>query len=265
VVLLILGLLATLVPAVASAQMTGMGPLMTPDPDDWPMYHRSYSGHPYSPLAQITRDNVKNLQVAWVHQPGRIGQGFLATPIAVKSLDGGATWRAAGLTNISVYTLAIDPQTPTTLYAGTQSRGVFKSLDGGGTWSVTGLSSYDVRAIAIDPQTPTTLYVGINSVGVGKSTDSGSTWSALNSGLTNPYVNALAIDPQAPTTIYVGTQVLVGTVPRCARGPGSMPERHGRPRAAASASPSAPARETRSSTSAILHQLPWQRAPRSSS
>src|SRR5438309_8097881 len=82
-VLLIFGTLATLVPTVASAQAPGAGPLMTPDPNDWPMYHRSYTVHRYSPLAQITRDNVRRLQVAWVHQPGRIEQGFLGTPIAV--------------------------------------------------------------------------------------------------------------------------------------------------------------------------------------
>ena len=30
--------------------------------------------------------------------------------------------------------LAIDPSTPTTLYAGTSGGGVFKSTDGGGSW-----------------------------------------------------------------------------------------------------------------------------------
>ena len=91
-VILIFGVLVTLGPAVASAQAPGAGPLMTPDPNDWPMYHRSYSGHRYSPLAQITRDNVRRLQVAWVHQPGRIEQGFLGTPIAV---DGVVYYSAA--------------------------------------------------------------------------------------------------------------------------------------------------------------------------
>ena len=39
-----------------------------------------------------------------------------------------------GLTNKNVYTLAIDPLIPSTLYAGTQG-GVFKSADWGGSWS----------------------------------------------------------------------------------------------------------------------------------
>jgi len=61
-----------------------------------------------------------------------------------------------------VYVLAIDPDTPTTLYAGTQCAGVLKSLDGGDSWSPvnTGLTSSSVSALAINPTTPTTLYGG---------------------------------------------------------------------------------------------------------
>lgn len=88
VVLVVLAMLVTLSPAPAPAQMAdglaGMGPLSNaPDPNDWPMYHRTYNTHRYSPLAQINKDNVKHLEVAWVHQPGKIEQGLLGTPIAV--------------------------------------------------------------------------------------------------------------------------------------------------------------------------------------
>ena len=37
----------------------------------------------YSPLDQITKANVKNLRVAWIHQPGDITMGLQATPIVV--------------------------------------------------------------------------------------------------------------------------------------------------------------------------------------
>src|SRR2546426_12060665 len=65
-----------------------------------------------------------------------------------KSTDGGASWNATGLTGVGVLALAIDPQTPTILYAGgtpndcgsglffeewVQS-GVYKSTDGGSNW-----------------------------------------------------------------------------------------------------------------------------------
>ena len=53
------------------------------DPNDWPTYHRTLEGGRYSPLTQINKHNVSNLQVAWVHQPGAIVQGLQATPIAI--------------------------------------------------------------------------------------------------------------------------------------------------------------------------------------
>ena len=78
-----------------------------------------------------------------------------------KSTNGGGNWINTGLTDTSVYALAIDPKTPATLYAGTDG-GVFKSTDGGMNWSAvnTGLTATGVHALAIDPQTPTTLYAG---------------------------------------------------------------------------------------------------------
>src|SRR5438094_875201 len=81
-----------------------------------------------------------------------------------------------------VYTLALHPQTATTVYAGTCGGGVFKSTDGGATWSASGLTDASVLALALDPQTPTTLYAGTYGGGVFKSTDGGTTWSAMNAG-----------------------------------------------------------------------------------
>lgn len=40
------------------------------DPSDWPAYGRTQEGTRYSPLQQITPENVKNLQVAWTFRTG---------------------------------------------------------------------------------------------------------------------------------------------------------------------------------------------------
>jgi alcohol dehydrogenase (cytochrome c) len=40
--------------------------LRNPDPGDWLMVRRNYMGWSHSPLTQVTRDNVKDLQLAWV-------------------------------------------------------------------------------------------------------------------------------------------------------------------------------------------------------
>ena len=106
----------------------------------------------------------------------------------------------------NILALAIDPLTPTTLYAGVEWPGVFKSTDGGGNWSGfnTGLTVTSVPALAIDPLTPATLYAGTDG-GVFKSTGGAGNWSAVNTGLTVTDVRALALDPARPDTLYAGT------------------------------------------------------------
>ena len=76
-VLLLLGL------APAGAQNAGSTRLQNVDANDWPMYHRTYDSHRFSPLAQINKSNVKDLSVAWVHQPGAVVQGLESTPVVV--------------------------------------------------------------------------------------------------------------------------------------------------------------------------------------
>jgi hypothetical protein len=118
-------------------------------------------------------------------------------------------WTSTGPTQEGgiVKALAIDPQTPSILYAGMQDIGVFKSTDGGTHWSAasTGLpADATANVFAIDPLAPTTLYAGGCS-GVFKSTNSGVSWSEFSSGLTNRCVTKLAINPQSPNILYAGT------------------------------------------------------------
>ena len=118
-----------------------------------------------------------------------------------KSLDGGSTWTAItnGLrTDVGVWALAVDPNTPSTVYAGTWRAGAYKSTDGGSTWNTinNGMPSLSVNAFAIDPVTSSTVYAGMNGSGVFKSLDGGATWHAANTGIpASTYVQALAINP----------------------------------------------------------------------
>ena len=50
--------------------------------------------------------------------------------------------------NGNVTSVAVDPLTPATVYAGTADRGVFKSTNGGANWSPTGLTNTPVYALA---------------------------------------------------------------------------------------------------------------------
>ncbi len=105
------------------------------------------------------------------------------------------------------FALALDPTSPSTVYAGTAGGGVFKSANGGGSWSAanTGLPTESVvGALALDPTNPSRVYAGTGG-GVFKSTDGGGSWRAVNFGLTTPRVAALALDPTNPTRLYAGT------------------------------------------------------------
>ena len=55
--------------------------LRNPDAGDWLMVRRTYQGWSHSPLTQISRDNVRELQLAWVW-PMNEGQGNETTPLA---------------------------------------------------------------------------------------------------------------------------------------------------------------------------------------
>ncbi len=117
---------------------------------------------------------------------------------------GNNVWTNIGPEGVEVIDLAIDPQRPNTVYAG--SYGVYRTTDGGGTWAAvnTGLTNTEVFTLAIDPQRPGTVYAGTRG-GVFKTTDGGDHWTAVNSGLTNLTVGALAIDPLHTNAVYAGT------------------------------------------------------------
>ena len=93
----------------------------------------------------------------------------------------------------TVQALEIDPSSNTTLYAGTESGGVYKSTDGGDTWTAVnnGLTNLNVQDLAIDPDVNTTVYAGTRAGGVYKRTSASTDWVAVNTGLTNLNVHSL--------------------------------------------------------------------------
>ena len=125
-----------------------------------------------------------------------------------KSTNGGASWQSAsvGLHGAAVISLAIDPVTSSTVYAGSKNSGLFKSVDRGATWTAPAVQpSRRVYAIVVDPATPATIYAATDT-GVFKSTDAAATWAAATNGIGQLLVFSLAIDPTTPSTLYAGTQ-----------------------------------------------------------
>ena len=84
--------------ALAAALSLGLAPAQAADvdsariqaadqnPNDWLTYHGSYKSYHYSPLDQINTGNVKNLEVAWMHFPGRSTRGVQSMPLVVDGI-----------------------------------------------------------------------------------------------------------------------------------------------------------------------------------
>lgn len=130
-----------------------------------------------------------------------------------RSMDGGATWVLESFVDERVTALTIDPQTPSTVYAGVDgliSSGLSKSLDGGLTWASVGLEGR-IAQVVIDPINPhnvyaVTLTLGAEPLGsVYRSSDGGGGWIESSAGLPEDTLRLLAIDPSDPAILYAGT------------------------------------------------------------
>src|SRR5262245_16301979 len=81
---LTLGLLLAF--AAATAQVTYDRILNAgKEPGNWLTYSANYAGHRYSPLTQITDQNVARLKPAWVFQVNSL-QRFETTPLVVDGI-----------------------------------------------------------------------------------------------------------------------------------------------------------------------------------
>ncbi len=57
------------------------------NPNDWVMYHGTYKSWHYSALDQINSSNIKQLQLAWMHNPGSSPHGGIQSfPLAIDGL-----------------------------------------------------------------------------------------------------------------------------------------------------------------------------------
>ena len=124
-----------------------------------------------------------------------------------RSTDGAASWTQASFL-VNVHQLAIDPKTPTTLYAVVSQGSLYKSTNSGGTWTsqFNQLPSQSLYCIVVDPVTPTNVYVGAQG-GVWRTTNGGAKWTLVTNGLGSGtiFVETLAINPVTPRILYAGT------------------------------------------------------------
>jgi hypothetical protein len=108
-----------------------------------------------------------------------------ATPALYRSTDGGVHWSRIGATLGNLWDLAMDPVTPSTLYAtayqgvprSSWSGWVYKSTDGGSTWTQKAAHTGAILVKRSQPQV-----VRVIDVDRGSSESEGGVWESLNGG-----------------------------------------------------------------------------------
>ncbi len=140
-----------------------------------------------------------------------------------RTIDGGITWKALfqyeDVTSIGA--LAVDPQNPNIIWAGTgeanvrndvsRGNGIYKSTDGGNHWKRMGLDgSFQISQIAIDPHDSRLVIVAAmgspwadsEDRGVFRTTDGGATWQKVLYVGPSIGISDLAMNPQNPQVLY---------------------------------------------------------------
>lgn len=142
------------------------------------------------------------------------------------SFDGGNNWQIRNTpSDFSGFgAIAIDPNNPSIIYAGSSSygsvyKGIAKSTNGGSSWTSVsnGIGTAWIKRIAVDPVDGNMVYAvgGVGSTGIVRSTDGGQQWTAITvapaGGLP---VGDIAIDPHNRDILYVASGSLFRSVDR---------------------------------------------------
>ena len=168
-----------------------------------------------------------NPDVAYVAALGRL-YGPNKERGVYKTTDGGRTWANVKFLDedTGFIDIAMDPESPNTLYAGSYQRrrtpfgysgggpggGLFKTTDGGATWKklTQGLPSEgDMGRIGVtvyrrDPRIVMALIEHRTEFGVYRSEDKGETWTKLSNSNPRPsYYSKIHIDPNNDQRIWV--------------------------------------------------------------
>jgi photosystem II stability/assembly factor-like uncharacterized protein len=111
-----------------------------------------------------------------------------------------------GIANYGIFSLAVDPSNPQTLYAATEG-GLCKSINGAESWEllpetatkklrITGEKFKSIHAIAVSPRDSATLLAASPGGKIFRSTDGGQTWKAVFE------KDAVAGDPESLTVRF---------------------------------------------------------------
>jgi len=131
------------------------------------------------------------------------------------SHDGGGSWGRVGAPGAlpTIWSLAVDPHDPETVFAGTRPAGLYRSRDGGRHWeqleiamaTQCSIGTPFVTRVLVDPDDRRTVWAGVEIDGVFRSRDGGDTWTRMVNGLTDLDVHDMAVAPTRPACVLVST------------------------------------------------------------
>src|SRR5467141_3386003 len=143
-----------------------------------------------------------------------------------KSSNGGTTFKPIFDKEAaqSIGAVAIDPQAPKTIWAGTGEawtrnsasigNGIYKSTDGGDSWTNMGLQNSErIAKIIVDPKNSNTVYACVpgklwsdsEDRGVYKTTDGGKTWNKILKGASlSTGCSMISMNPQDSKVLFAG-------------------------------------------------------------
>jgi photosystem II stability/assembly factor-like uncharacterized protein len=157
--------------------------------------------------------------------PRRPGRVTIGTHDGIwRSDDSGDRWRqlSAPKPGLGVWSLAVHPAKPDTLFAGYEPCGVHRSIDGGETWEELPLQARfpavserpeipkRVISIALDPSNPDEIYASLEVGGLLRSLDAGASWVNLIDGLYLDEgfvdIHAVVVNPKIPGQLTIATR-----------------------------------------------------------
>jgi photosystem II stability/assembly factor-like uncharacterized protein len=165
--------------------------------------------------------------IAAVKENGRLTVYIGAASGGVwKSVNGGTTYKPVFDKQAvqSIGAIAIDPQSPKTIWVGTGESwtrnsvsigdGIYRSTDGGENWTTLGLKNSErISKIIVDPKDGNVVYACVpgelwsdsDERGLYKTTDGGKTWNLILKGANlSTGCSTIAMDPKDPKVLFAG-------------------------------------------------------------
>ena len=181
-------------PVNALTLVLNPGPVVLASPEENELYASKDGGSSWTSLGYPMRPGNDVLGfVVSMHSKSALANGRVNG--LIRTNNAGQSWTLLGDglpvaengTSPLLASIALDPNNPSVVYAGTgggglgQGQGVYKSTDGGASFSASnrGMLDYQITALAVDPHQSQVVYAGCWDGHLFKSTDGGASWNGI--------------------------------------------------------------------------------------